>query len=385
MQFAHILVVVVALLALATAQQTPVNCNEVEFDAFSVSSAGVAIATLAQDITSDNNIGASFAGATVSFTLSKTITNGLIEIQIILSPLQGTVTQILSNGSQATVPYQINPDNITLSLNGGPPQTQKYVQAGNNFTFNNFLGNGSTAVINVLNISVIQIAIATPPNTFWNCSSQYAFLLTNPPNVTVKGDPQFMGLRGQSFQVHGIDGAVYNIISDRDVQMNSRFVFLTGPRPCPTMPSTGRKSTACWTHAGSYLGEVGLKYGADQIFIVSGPASTGFAAVTVNGKQLSVGESTSTLQFNSTHELTLSFGAWTIEMENSDMFLNLRSVRVADRAWSSLSSHGLLGQTWANKRYSGKVSAIEGEVDDYMIGENSVFGDSFVFNRYQQS
>jgi len=72
-----------------------------------------------------------------------------------------------------------------------------------------------------------------------------------------------------------------------------------------------------------------------------------------------------------------------VELENSDMFLNLRAVRVASSAWSSLASHGLLGQTWSSKRHSGKIEAIEGEVDDYMIGENTVFGDSFVFNRYQ--
>jgi len=70
-------------------------------------------------------------------------------------------------------------------------------------------------------------------------------------------------------------------------------------------------------------------------------------------------------------------------VENSDMFVNLRSVRVNPASWSKLASHGLLGQTWSNKRYSGSVSAIEGEVDDYMIAEDSVFGDSFVFNKYQ--
>lgn len=89
------------------------------------------------------------------------------------------------------------------------------------------------------------------------------------------------------------------------------------------------------------------------------------------------------LTFNSTHEITLSFGAWTIEVENVDMFVNLRSVRVSSASWSSLASHGLLGQTWSNKKYSGSVTAIEGEVDDYMVAENTVFGNSFIFNKMQ--
>jgi len=126
-----------------------------------------------------------------------------------------------------------------------------------------------------------------------------------------------------------------------------------------------------------------LKTGTDQIYVESGPAGKGFNSVTVNGKALAVGASTNSIQFNSTHEITLTFGAWTVELENSDMFINLRSVRVSSAAWSSLASHGLLGQTWSSKHHGGKIDAIEGEVDDYMIGENTVFGDSFVFNRYQ--
>ena len=88
------------------------------------------------------------------------------------------------------------------------------------------------------------------------------------------------------------------------------------------------------------------------------------------------------LAYNSTHEITLTFGAWTVEVENSDRFVNFRSVRVAPSSWSALKSHGLLGQTWANKVYSGSVPAIEGEVDDYMVAEDSLFGSSFVYNKF---
>ena len=41
----------------------------------------------------------------------------------------------------------------------------------------------------------------------------------------VVGDPQFTGLRGQSYQVHGIDGAVYNLITSPQLHVNARFVF----------------------------------------------------------------------------------------------------------------------------------------------------------------
>jgi len=381
MQSITIFVAVVALLAFASVHaQNPTNCNEVEFDAFDIGSTGTSIGEVYHRVYQGTPAGegAILSGSLTFITLTQAITNGLIQFDILLSPFQGSAT----NSSNQIQNYPLNPDNITLTLNGGTPQNQIYNPSGNNFTFNNFLGNGSVSISNLLTVFVIQNATTIVSGT-GVCTSLYAFNITNPSNVSIKGDPQFMGLRGQSYQIHGIDGAVYNIISDNENQLNSRFTFLTGPRPCPNMPSTSRKSTACWAHPGSYLGEIGLKAGKEQIFVASGPAATGFSAVTVNGKQLSVGASTSFIQFNSTHEITLTFGAWTIELENSDMFINLRSVRVASSGWSSLNSHGLLGQTWANKRYNGKVAAIEGEVDDYMVGENSVFGDSFVFNRYQ--
>ena len=210
----------------------------------------------------------------------------------------------------------------------------------------------------------------------------------------VKGDPSFVGLRGQSFQVHGIDGAVYNIISDPAFQLNSRFTFLTGPRPCPVMPSTGLPSSACWAHDGSYLADVGLKTtGGDRFYLSSGGATEGFHEVTVNGRAMKVGDivpltyadpamGRGFVVLNSTHEVTVQSGDFRIEVENSDDFVNLRSVSLSAGALSAIRSHGLLGQTWNPKKYSGKVRDIEGDVDDYVVSEDHVFGDGFVFNKF---
>jgi len=203
-------------------------------------------------------------------------------------------------------------------------------------------------------------------------------------NTSVVGDPQFVGLRGQSFQVHGIDNAVYNIITDTRYQLNARFIFLNGPRSCPVIPSTGRKASMCWSHDGSYLNEIGLKVPDSALFIKAGSSSVGFETVTLNGRTAMIGEETSAFSFNSTHEITLWFEEWMIEVENSDGFVNLRSVQIIPQLFHNLSSHGLLGQTWSKKRYSGMISAIEGEIDDYLIDDGSIFGESFVFNKYNQ-
>ena len=213
---------------------------------------------------------------------------------------------------------------------------------------------------------------------------------------TVRGDPTFVGLRGQSYQIHGIDGAVYNLISNRSLQVNSRFVFLTGPRSCPEMPSTGEKSVACWAHDGSYLADIGLMTDSgDRLYVESGTASAGFATVTLNGQPLEVqmGETIPLyfsvasglfghVTYNNTHELTIQAGVWRIELENSDEFVNLRSVAVHGKL-AELSSHGLLGQTWRGKKWGGTVGAIEGKVGDYVVLEDDVWGTSFVYNKFQ--
>jgi hypothetical protein len=211
----------------------------------------------------------------------------------------------------------------------------------------------------------------------------------------VTGDPQFVGLRGQSFQVHGIDGAVYNLISDKSIQLNSRFTFLNGPRPCPVMPSTGKVSAACWSHPGSYLSELALKtIGGSKLQIVSGDATTGFSAITLDGKALTVGSSAQLsftgsslsgfISVDNSHELTIHAGHFNLIVESIDGFVNLRQVSVPAASWSKLAAHGLLGQTWQNKRYDGKIKEIEGDVDDYLIDNDDMFGDSFLYNRFTQ-
>jgi hypothetical protein len=360
------------------------NCGQVEIDFFNFGFNNQTSQDLFQYLSFQNGQGINFAATTpYTLTLNAPII-GSVDLEIILSSLQGSFVSPTGVGG----PFNASIDLISVALNGGMTIVQNYSAAGNNFSFPaQFLGNGSVAVINNFTVSITQVfpdQAGLPTNS--SCYTMYVLEVTNPaflPNVTVRGDPQFIGLRGQSYQVHGIDGGVYNLISGKEYQLNSRFSFLTGPRPCPLMPLTGRKSSACWTHPGSYLTEIGLKSDSVQLFVKAGSAATGFESVTINGKTINVGESTSIIAFNSTHELTLSFGEWTVQLENSDMFVNLRSVRVNPQSWNKLASHGLLGQTWSNKKYSGSVAAIEGEVDDYLIAEGSVFGDSFVFNKFQ--
>ena len=208
----------------------------------------------------------------------------------------------------------------------------------------------------------------------------------NPTAITV-GDPQFIGLRGQSYQVHGIDGAIYNIISDRNLQVNGKFTFLTEGQ-CPIID--GVPDTNCWSHPGSYIGEMSFQQVVDgklhAALITSGDAKTGFSMVQMDGKVVAVGQTATfgsfSLTRNSAFTVTLQSEQFSFELSNSDNFINQA---VAPKvALSQLKSHGLLGQTHSTKVHASPLRYIEGEVDDYVIADSDIFGDDFLFNKFQQ-
>ena len=202
----------------------------------------------------------------------------------------------------------------------------------------------------------------------------------------VVGDPQFVGLRGQSYQVHGIDGAVYNLVSERALQVNSRFVFLSEGQ-CPVF-STG-PDTDCWSHPGSYLGEMAFQAVVDgrvhRALLVAGDASQGFAQVEMDGAVLAVGDVRSAgVNFS----VAVKDG-WTVRvvtahfaftLRSSDRFIN-QAVQ-ARVALAELESHGLLGQTWRQRLYPTSIRYIEGKVDDYLVESDDVFGTDFMYNQF---
>ena len=291
--------------------------------------------------------------------------------------------QVGVNASAANVTFNVtaNGSPVAGTYNGSTSGT--FVLAGNF---------GQLGLIGRTNLIIVQFT-----NRVTNCTYTDYFYIINPAITTaaVTGDPQFVGLRGQSFQVHGMDGGVYALVSDVNVQVNTRFVFLQGPRPCPVMPSTGKQASTCWSHAGSYLGELAVKTSAgDRVHIVAGSAVDGFSSVTVNGKPVAIDTATplrylhnnvptGSLTYNNTHELTLTASLFTLTVENIDGFVNVRSLSVLDGAWGRLAAHGLLGQTWQWKRYSGRVKEIEGEVDDYAIEGDDLWGERFLFSRFE--
>ena len=248
------------------------------------------------------------------------------------------------------------------------------------------------APVSVANFGVVTTAVLTG-----NLLSQLGVTLTQTPTVFafaassgVVGDPQFTGFRGQSYQVHGIDGAVYNLITSPELQVNARFTFLESGR-CPVINGEDVRSN-CWSHPGSYLGEIGMRMRLTEaseehrLHVQAGDRLVGFTAVSVDGVQLPVGGSVQpaagmTINRVSSHELRVSTRLFSFELHNSDLFIN-QAVK-ANVPIAQLSTHGLLGQT--HKRVAmgaGVKQVVEGEVDDYVVAEDTVFGTDCVYNQY---
>ena len=193
-----------------------------------------------------------------------------------------------------------------------------------------------------------------------------------------------------------MSGEVYNIVSSPSLQYNARFLFLDSGA-CPVIGGKTQRGN-CFSHPGSYLSELGLKTAvgadgedSDWIRILAGSATQGFASVTVNERELGMGEKVlladgGSVSRDSTHSVSVASGAWSFVFSNSDGFLN-QQVSVSGDL-SALRSHGLLGQTWREvpashgRSRSQLKDIIEGRVDDYVVREKDVFGDKFKFNAY---
>jgi hypothetical protein len=237
------------------------------------------------------------------------------------------------------------------------------------------------------NVITVTVECAKNHNEGYSpCSYTYTITCTKEPDQggSVIGDPQFTGLRGQSYQVHGVAGEVYNIVSDPSFQINSRFVFLDRGA-CPIID--GIKQKGCWSHPGSYLGSIGIKTkNGDRLLLESGAADQGFTKVEWNKRSLNVGDSiefenpTGFVSFNSSHVMTIQMGGWEFVYENSDRFINQAVAYAGDI--TGLKSHGLLGQTHKSTTYKSAIKYIQGEVDDYVIREKDIFGDTFIYNMF---
>jgi hypothetical protein len=237
---------------------------------------------------------------------------------------------------------------------------------------------GADVALGLTNVSYSYIPIVPFVTAAGSSSSS-----TGSSVARVVGDPVFTGLLGQVFQVHGVAGGVYNLISEQQCQVNARFVFLSSGR-CPALQGTA--ATNCWAHQGSYLGELSFQQVAEgqlhTAVVVAGSAEQGFEKLLVDGQALHVGQSVQVASFSvrylSSHVVEVDTAHSSFQLSNSDHFVN--HAVAATVPLHKLTSHGLLGQTHSRATYHNQLRVIEGEVDDYASTSGDLLATDFTFN-----
>ena len=227
------------------------------------------------------------------------------------------------------------------------------------------------------------------------------------PNGIV-GDPQFNGFAGQQFQVHGVPGAMYNIISAPAFQFNAEFAFLTEG----VCSAELQRRTMCWTHPGNYLGSVAVQArngvtGEETVVLVRSGAHDEGLSVYVNDQALAVSPDQQrfgplSVRHVDAFTALVTHADWVVQLDNSHFFLNqqvamqaglnraIKEVKAkAAKAKRALTAdelaalpHGLLGQTWNEKRYANQWKHIQGHIADYQLSDG-LLGHACVYNRYQ--
>ena len=314
-----------------------------------------------------------YSPTTGNYLLIGTGLNGtIIEISIDPQTLQSTYV-----GLTSTQPMAEALDNSIATING-----QDYL----------YVIGPAAQIIQVFQLSagsIVPVAVVPLPGLTVSMVGLAVYIASTTSVSRVLGDPQFVGL-GQSYQIHGIDNQVYNLIYDSTVRVNSRFAFLSGGR----CPSSASSKSGCWSHPGSYLGEIAViaDNSSVALVIVSGPIETGFASVRLQSRTLLpsvdvVQTGSLTVRFINTFTISVTVGNFELLIENSDRFINIVGMRVL--RWQQLKTahcHGLLGQTWDKSRARGAdVVEVEGYVDDYAELDNDLQGDKFVFVRSRRA
>jgi hypothetical protein len=219
--------------------------------------------------------------------------------------------------------------------------------------------------------------------------------------AAVSGDPQIVGFQGQRYQIHGIPDEHFALLSTPSYFMNGRFTYIANG-------VCNYNDTECFSHAGTYISELGIVTGNNQLKLVAGSHEHGLQ-VYLNNELVTVGVTTrlsmdSMVRVISKSRAKIVFSDVTITVANSDHFFNLgadftdaqffeaghkqlvistsdakqAAIQIA-HTYPEYNMHGLLGQTWRNIVWPHQ-RLYEGEPTDYQT--NGIFGSEFIYSQF---
>ena len=183
---------------------------------------------------------------------------------------------------------------------------------------------------------------------------------------SIVGDPHFTGFDGERYDIQGEDGKIYNLLSDKGIQVNGKFSKVNGNT--------------------TVVSEMGIKIGSDKIEFKAGKGK----GPKINGKEMKKGEMVklsdgSTAKWDGTN-LNISTQEYNINIKDNGSFLDT-NFKITDKGVASdcVMPHGLLGQTADGNDDTRKTTGtegkgvIEGSVKDYEVKD--LFSDDFKHNR----
>ena len=183
--------------------------------------------------------------------------------------------------------------------------------------------------------------------------------------VPLSGDPVFSGFHGQTYQVHGIAGEVFNLVTTQHLQLNALFVFLDEGQSITSAqmaelrtasPASRYPTTAAWSHPGTYLGAVGLQVESHGLVVHAGRYAEGFQSVTFDGLAITADHwrfaphavGPISLRFLAPGRLAVTTAELSFHLVNADGFLNVENAQLGTVEPEDID--GVLGQSADAKR-----------------------------------
>ena len=247
-----------------------------------------------------------------------------------------------------------------------------------------------------------------------SASSTGTVSVSSSPVTSVLGDPSFVGFNGQRFQVHGIPNRYFNLLSTPTLQFNALFTMLVdGQSLTAGQMRSARVSrqlqavksaqvyplplTTAYSHEGTFLAEMSLKFTAPdgtvvRVVATAGPYTTGFSHVTVSGVAVTISSSAVQVAtgmyvtLTTPSILTIDTPAVSFTLANADHFFNIEQATLNLPYTADAQMDGLLGQT-ADETWKVESSREfkQHMVYDYLLADMDGFSDDFVANMYGTS